>query len=105
VLEVERLPSPPSQISAGRALRREERFERLEKALRGLSPDHREVIVLARIEGLQMKEIAERLGRSNSAVKNLLLRALKELKSSFGDTESFHLPDRSLKGKGGTDVG
>src|SRR5262245_61217072 len=45
VLEVERPPSSPSQVSAGRALGREERFERLEKALASLSPDHRQVIV------------------------------------------------------------
>jgi RNA polymerase sigma factor (sigma-70 family) len=81
-------------------LRREERFERLEKSLQSLSPDHREVILLARIEGLQIAAIAERLGRSKSAVKSLLLRALKELKRSFGDTESFHLPDRSLRRDG-----
>jgi RNA polymerase sigma-70 factor (ECF subfamily) len=96
ILEVEARRDLSSQVSASRGLRREERFERLEKALQSLSTDHREVILLARIEGLQMDEIAERLGRSKSAVKNLLLRALKELKRSFGDTESFHLPARSL---------
>jgi RNA polymerase sigma-70 factor (ECF subfamily) len=103
VLELERPPSPPSHVSADRGLRREERFDRLEKALRSLRPDHREVIMLARIDGLQIREIAERLGRSTSAVKNLLLRALKELKDSFGDTESFHLPDRPLEGRGDAD--
>jgi hypothetical protein len=43
-----------------------------------------------------MKEIARRLDRSESAVKNLLLRALKALRQSFGDTESLGLPDRRL---------
>jgi len=94
-------PRRESQATASRAMRREERFDRLQKALEALSPDHREVVLLARIEGLQIKEIALRMGRSTSAVKNLLLRALKELKRSFGDTESFHLPDRSLKREGG----
>lgn len=101
VLEVEARRGAASQVSASRGLRREERFERLENALQSLSPDHREVILLARIEGLQITEIAERLGRSKSAVKNLLLRALKELKRSFGDTESFHLPDRPVRREGG----
>ena len=36
------------------------------------------------------------MNRSESAVKNLLLRALKELQESFGDTESLQLPRRSL---------
>lgn len=103
VLEIEQPASAPSQVSAGRALQREERFDRLEKAMQSLSPDHREVIVLARIQGLQIAEIAKRLGRSKSAVKNRLLRALKELKSLFGDTESFHLPDRRMTDQGGAD--
>ena len=88
------------ETTASKAARRGERFERLREALASLSADHREVIVLARIEALQMKEIAERMNRSVSAVQNLLLRALKELKKSFGDTESLHLPDWHL-GTGG----
>lgn len=87
--------------SPSKALRRDERFDRLEACLRRLSPDHRSVIVLARIEGLPMKEIARRLDRSESAVKNLLLRALKALRQSFGDTESLGLPDRRLEAGGG----
>jgi DNA-directed RNA polymerase specialized sigma24 family protein len=54
------------------------------------------VIVLARVEELKIREIAERMERSESAVKNLLLRALRELRQNFGDTESLRLPDRSL---------
>ena len=83
-------------VSASRGLRREERFERLQRALDGLSPEHREVIVLARLEGLPFKEIAQRMNRSHGAVANLLSRALTNLRSSFGDTESLHLPRRSL---------
>lgn len=95
-------PGAGEEATASRAARRGERFERLREALASLSADHREVILLARIEGLQLKEIAARMNRSVSAVQNLLLRALKELKRSFGDTESFHLPDRHL-GPGGPD--
>ena len=54
------------------------------------------MILLSRIEGLSIKEIAQRMRRSESAVKNLLLRALKGLRSSFGDTESLRLPDRGI---------
>ena len=51
---------------------------------------------LARIEGLRIAEIAERMGRSRNAVAHLLSRALAKLKDTFGDTESFHLPACSL---------
>ena len=82
--------------SPSRLARRDERFDRLKESLAHLSADHREVILLSRIEGLKIREVAQRMNRSQSAVKNLLLRALHELKSSFGDTESIHLPDRRL---------
>ena len=95
-------PAAPT-LAASRLLRREERFRRLEGALDGLSDSHREVIFLARIEGLKIREIAERLGRSPEAVKKLLSRGLEKLKEAFGETESFHLPDRRLRRKDPTD--
>jgi len=91
---------PALDESPGTALRRDERFERLEKALAGLSPEYRQVVRLARIDGLKVKEIAARLEKTPNAVKHLLARALKELRERFGDTESFHLPHRSLKREG-----
>jgi RNA polymerase sigma-70 factor (ECF subfamily) len=94
---------PGGTVSPSRGLQREERFERLQRALDGLSPDHREVIILARLQRLPLKEIARRMDRSYSAVANLLSRALAELRSSFGDTESLHLPFRSLKSTGAGD--
>ncbi len=90
---------PGSAPSPSRHQRREERFERLSKSVEALSPDYRSVIRLARIEGLKIQDIAERMNRSPSAVKNLLLRAMKELRMSFGDTESLSLPQRRLEEK------
>ena len=84
-------------LSESRRLRREERFDRLQEALRRLSPIHRQVILLARIEKLPLKEVASRLGRSHDAARQLLRRALQELKGSFGDTESLGLPPRGLE--------
>lgn len=86
-----------SGASPSRTLRRDERFERLETSLKGLSEDHRKVILLARIDGLPIKTIAQKMNRSESAVKNLLLRALRGLKTSFGDTGSLNLPERRLE--------
>lgn len=79
-------------VSPSRTVRRHERFDRLQEALDGLSPEYREVIVLARLKGLRSDEIAKRMNRSATAVRHLLLRALTKLKENFGDTESFHLP-------------
>ncbi len=90
------LEIPSKSTSPSMKLRREERFERLQKALADLPEDYRQVIRLSRIEGLKTKDIAERMGRSPDAVKQLVVRALKKLKDSFGDTESFHLPARKL---------
>jgi RNA polymerase sigma-70 factor (ECF subfamily) len=89
-----------SGTSPSRALRREERFDRLQSSLECLKGDDREVLYLVRIEGLSMKEAADRMGRSPEAVRKLFGRALLKLRARFGDTESFHLPDRRLGGEG-----
>ena len=85
-------------------LRRNERFDRLENAIVSLSPEHREVVMLARIEGQPIKEIAARTGRTPAAVSMLLSRALRNLRGLFGDTESLSLPEREL-GVGGSEGG
>lgn len=58
---------------------RKDQLGLLEEALERLSPDHREVILLARIEGLPAKEVGRRMERSENAVHLLLGRALKRL--------------------------
>ena len=58
---------------------RKDRLELLEQALERLSDDHREVILLMKIEGLSGKEVAERMERSENATHLLLSRALKRL--------------------------
>ncbi len=98
VAPIESAP-PAGDPSPSRTLRREERFERLQDALLSLSADHQEVIRLARLERLRIAEIAKRMQRSEDAVHQLLARALRKLKASFGDTESLHLPHRSLRRK------
>ena len=85
------------ETSPSRALRRGERFDRLQEALDSLPQDYREAVVLVRIEGLQIKEAARRMNRTPKAVMHLLARALKKLKETFGSTDSFRLPPLSLK--------
>ena len=99
------VPLDPSDIqspgvSPSRVMRREERLDRLEDALEKLAPDHREAILLSHVQRLSTNDVAERMGRSRPATAMLILRALRELKSLFGETESLGLPDRSLKVEG-----
>ncbi|MDQ2674293.1 MAG: RNA polymerase sigma factor [Chloroflexota bacterium] len=51
----------------------------LRRALDGLSPDRRQVLVLRFVDGLTAREIATVIGRSEGAVRVLQHRALREL--------------------------
>ncbi len=53
--------------------------EQVRAALRKLSPDHREVIVLHHLEGLPLAEIAATLGVATGTVKSRLGRAREHL--------------------------
>ncbi|MBI4602959.1 MAG: sigma-70 family RNA polymerase sigma factor [Planctomycetes bacterium] len=79
--------------SPSRGLRREERRERLERAIASLPDHYREVVRLARIEGLKVREVAARLGKSPDATKHILARALRLLRGRMGDTDSLGLPE------------
>jgi len=51
---------------------RKDRLELLDQALDRLAEDHREVILMTRIEGLSAREVGERMDRSENAVHLLL---------------------------------
>ena len=63
---------------------------RIDAALARLAADDREVIALARVQGLALQEIAERMGRTRNAVALLLSRALRKLKAEMGDAPEPH---------------
>lgn len=65
---------------SGAAIDREE-IARMEAAFDELPEHYREVITLARIVRLSSREIGERTGRSEKAVRHLLQRALVRLAS------------------------
>ncbi len=65
----------PSRILAGK-----ERVGQVLKRLDGLPEDYRQVVLLAKIEGLSMGEIAERLGKSRENAAVLLHRAIQCLR-------------------------
>jgi RNA polymerase sigma-70 factor (ECF subfamily) len=58
----------------------EQDFEKLKKALAGLGPVDRELIVLSRYEGLKYAEIAKMKDMSLGSIKVQIHRALKELR-------------------------
>lgn len=75
--EVSRSLSAPDAESDG--YHDGERYERLERALRALPEDLREVLLLRKLDGLSSKETAERLGKSDDAVRKTYSRALARL--------------------------
>ena len=64
----------PSNAAIGR-----ETMDRIESAFAELAEDKQEVILLAKVVGMSRTQIAEQMGRSEAAIRNLLPRALSEL--------------------------
>ena len=93
----DKLPESAVEPTALRELRRQERFERLRKALAELPDDYRQAVLLVRVEGLRVREAAARMGRTPKAVTHLILRAVAMLRTAFGDTDSLGLPSDALE--------
>jgi RNA polymerase sigma-70 factor, ECF subfamily len=75
----ESAPVPALTRSALSRVILDEEARRLEDALDGLSPDHRDVILMRKFEELSFGEIARRTGRSEDACRMLLARAMTAL--------------------------
>jgi RNA polymerase sigma-70 factor, ECF subfamily len=60
------------------------RYEQLERALALLPDDLRAVVILRRVEGLPSREVAERLGTTDEAVRQMHTRALARLALHVG---------------------
>jgi RNA polymerase sigma-70 factor (ECF subfamily) len=60
-----------------------EDFDKLAKAIDALKPEYRQVIVLAKIEGLAYTEIGSKLGKSPDAVRMMFSRAMAALSGAF----------------------
>jgi RNA polymerase sigma-70 factor (ECF subfamily) len=76
-------PAPVQATTPSVIMSKKEDLDKLEKAIDKLKPDYREVIVLAKIEGLSYKEIADKLGKSINSVAHLLSRAMLALTDAF----------------------
>jgi RNA polymerase sigma-70 factor (ECF subfamily) len=77
------MESPDSTPGPDRQLEQESDSARLQAALMSLREDRRELIVLARFQGMKHEAIAELLGIDVGAVKVRIHRALKELRETF----------------------
>ena len=74
-----------SMTTPSQAFSRNVREQRMHEALASLAEDQREALRLRYIENLPSKEIAERLGRTDAAVRVLLTRSLKKLQLILGE--------------------
>lgn len=75
--------APPGQLSY-----RDPVYERLERALAELPDEMREVVLLRRVEERSSREVAERLGKSDEAVRKLYSRALARLSVRLGAADA-----------------
>lgn len=73
-------PEPADFNTPSRLFAQEERVRMILKKMDELPEEHRQVILLAKFEGLSTLEISERLGKSREAVAVLLHRALKRFR-------------------------
>ena len=78
------IPVPIKVTTPSVIMSRKEDLDKLEKAIDKLKPEHKEVIVLAKIEGLSYKEIGQKLSKSTDAVGMLLSRAMVALTIAYG---------------------
>ncbi len=89
-------PSPEHQVAARQELRR------LEGLIQALPQRRREAFVLHKIEGLSQRDVARRMGISESVVEKHIGRALRALMDAFGRSENKSAV--AFKGSGGSEV-
>ena len=76
---------PKTEALPHQTMERDEIRARIEKAIAQLSPEHRAVILMKEIEGMQYHEIAEALGCSIGTVMSRLFYARKKLQALLRD--------------------
>jgi RNA polymerase sigma-70 factor (ECF subfamily) len=76
-------PGPIQATTPSVIMSKKEDLDKLEQAIDKLKPDYKELIVLAKIDGLSYKEIADKLGKTIDSVAHLLSRAMLALTETF----------------------
>jgi RNA polymerase sigma-70 factor, ECF subfamily len=82
-------PFEPADPNSEAEITKWEQADAFNRLIAGLSPEQRKVVRLRFVDGLPMADIAARMGRSEGAVKMLLMRALQNLRRRLGE-EAIH---------------
>ena len=88
------LVAAPLRTPSGEVSMREA-ADAVQIALGGLREDQRSVIRMRYLDGMSLKQIADRLGRSSGAVSALLFRGLRDLRTRLGQASKFFSDVRS----------
>ena len=80
-------PEPADTKTPSRLFAQQEAVERLLDRLSALPEDYRQAILMAKIEGLSIGEMAERLGKPRDAVSLLVYRAVKRFRAICESSE------------------
>lgn len=81
----DQLPDP--HFSPGEAVIRREELAILRRAIQLLPPEHREIIVLSKLQDLPYQAIAEMLGCTVGHVKVKVFRAMRRLKQAYAELD------------------
>jgi RNA polymerase sigma-70 factor (ECF subfamily) len=73
-----------SMTSASQAFSRDQKQLRMLTALEQLPEEHREALRLRYLEGMPSKQIADKLGKSDGAIRVMLTRSLAKLQQILG---------------------
>ncbi len=79
-------PVAPDTSPTQRAVKHE-RVSRLAEAIETLPLPYRKVIVLRHLEGMSFAEVASRMNRTEDSVKNMWVRALRQLRGLLGNLQ------------------
>jgi RNA polymerase sigma-70 factor, ECF subfamily len=82
-----RTVGPVDSTTPSMIVSKREELDRLEKAMNKLTPEYKQVILLAKMEGLSGPQLAEKLGKSPGAARALLCRALAALSEAYGEAQ------------------
>ena len=74
-----------AEANPERSMWNRELKQRIESALKGLTPRERMVFELRHYQGLRLRNIGEMLGTTEEAAKNCLFRATQKMRGVLGD--------------------
>ena len=72
-----------------RSVSKREAVRAVKEALALIAPDYRQAVLLVHIEGLPIRDAAERMGKTEPAVHGLCRRGMKQLQQKLGTASRF----------------